>query len=174
MQIRIFHLTEGAKQAEGLAVIIDVFRAFSLACYLFQNGAKRIIPVADVEEAYRLKAQHPEYILIGERNERKLPGFDFGNSPTHIEHVSFKGKTIVHTTSAGTQGIVNARNAADILTEVLSMHQRLYDTLKPMSLRLFPWYVWDIRQLNLPMKIYSARNTFGMNWKGNILILTTW
>ncbi|NLI25270.1 MAG: 2-phosphosulfolactate phosphatase [Bacteroidales bacterium] len=116
MQIRILHLTEGAKQAEGLAVIIDVFRAFSLACYLFQNGAKRIIPVADVEEAYRLKAQHPEYILIGERNERKLPGFDFGNSPTHIEHVSFKGKTIVHTTSAGTQGIVNARNAADILT----------------------------------------------------------
>lgn len=116
MQIRILHLIEGAKQAEGLTIVIDVFRAFSLACYLFHNGAKKIIPVADVQEAYRLKSQHPVYLLIGERNERKLPGFDFGNSPTHIEYVSLKGKTIIHTTSAGTQGIVHARNAEDVLT----------------------------------------------------------
>lgn len=116
MQIRILHLTEGAKQAEGLTVVIDVFRAFSLACYLFHNGARKIIPLADVDEAYRLKKQHPEYVLIGERNERKLPGFDFGNSPAHVEHISFTGKTIIHTTSAGTQGIVNAQKAEEILT----------------------------------------------------------
>ena len=45
MTIQILHLIEGAKQAEGLAVIIDVFRAFSLEPYLFAAGAERIRPV---------------------------------------------------------------------------------------------------------------------------------
>ena len=35
MEIRILELIEGAKKAEGVTVIIDVFRAFSLECYLY-------------------------------------------------------------------------------------------------------------------------------------------
>ena len=45
MHIEICHLIEGARNAEGLAVIIDVFRAFSLECYLFAAGAGEIRPV---------------------------------------------------------------------------------------------------------------------------------
>ena len=45
-----------------------------------------------------------------------LEGFDYGNSPANIEHIDFTGKTIVHTTSAGTQGIANASYADEILT----------------------------------------------------------
>ena len=45
-----------------------------------------------------------------------MPGFDYGNSPSQIENIDFSGKTIVHTTSAGTQGIANASNADVILT----------------------------------------------------------
>lgn len=116
MKIKISHLIEGAKSATGLTVVIDVFRAFSLACYAFDRGAERIIPVGDIEIAYSLKESHPDYILIGERDEKKMPGFDFGNSPTHILNENFKGKTLVHTTSAGTQGLVNTKNAQEILT----------------------------------------------------------
>ena len=50
MQIEILHLIEGAKQAHGLVVIIDVFRAFSTACYAVRNGAAEIIPVGDGEK----------------------------------------------------------------------------------------------------------------------------
>ena len=39
MEIGIYHLLEGAGQAEGLTVIIDVFRAFSLECWLYAMGA---------------------------------------------------------------------------------------------------------------------------------------
>ena len=46
MHIEVLDLIEGAKQARGLTVIIDVFRAFSTACYVVQNGAREIIPVA--------------------------------------------------------------------------------------------------------------------------------
>ncbi len=45
-----------------------------------------------------------------------LEGFDYGNSPANIEHIDFTGKTVVHTTSAGTQGIANACYADEILT----------------------------------------------------------
>lgn len=116
MKINILHLVEGARKAQGTAVIIDVFRAFSLACYIFEKGAGRIIPVGDAERAYRLKGSHPDFVLVGERNNKKLPGFDYGNSPYEIRHADLSGKTIIHTTSAGTQGIVNAVKADEILT----------------------------------------------------------
>jgi 2-phosphosulfolactate phosphatase len=116
MEIRILEMIEGAKQAQGLAVIIDVFRAFTTECYVINNRAEKIIPVGDIQVAYRLKQEHPEYILMGERKGQIQPGFDYGNSPTQIEHIDFSGKTAVHTTSAGTQGIVNAQQASEIIT----------------------------------------------------------
>ncbi|HBL74954.1 MAG: hypothetical protein A2W90_06715 [Bacteroidetes bacterium GWF2_42_66] len=116
MTIEIFQLLEGAKRAEGLTVIIDVFRAFSTACYAFDNGASKIYPVGNIDLAYSLKERNPEYVLMGERFERKPEGFDFGNSPSHLLNVDLSGKTIVHTTSSGTQGIVNAVNAEEIIT----------------------------------------------------------
>ena len=115
-KIDILDFEAGARAARGIAVVIDVFRAFSVACYAFANGAERIIPVADIEEARRLKRVHPEFVTLGERHARKLEGFDFGNSPTHIEHEDFTGRTLVHTTHAGTQGLVNATQAAIVLT----------------------------------------------------------
>jgi len=116
MDIEILQLLEGARKARGLTVIIDVFRAFSTACYVFFNGAEKIIPVGDINLAYRLKGEHPDYLLMGERQERKPDGFDFGNSPLHLINTDLSGKTIVHTTSSGTQGITNAVNADEIIT----------------------------------------------------------
>lgn len=115
MNIRILQLIEGAKAARGLTVVIDVFRAYSLEAYLIANGAEKIIPVADVELAYKLKAENPDYILAGERHGKILPGFDMGNSPSEMLAVDVKGKTVVHTTSAGTQGIANATHADEII-----------------------------------------------------------
>ncbi len=116
MKVELLQMIDGAKQAKGLTVIIDVFRAFSLECYLMAAGAERLLPVGATETAYALKEQHPDYVLVGERHGVILPGFDFGNSPTQTEGVDFGGRTLVHTTSAGTQGIVNASGADEILT----------------------------------------------------------
>lgn len=116
MNIQILQLLDGAKAAKGLAVIIDVFRAFSTACYAFNAGANKIFPIGDIDLAYRLKEKNPDYILVGERNEQKPDGFDFGNSPSQLENGNLTGKTIVHTTSSGTQGIANAKNAEEIIT----------------------------------------------------------
>ncbi|MBN1415356.1 MAG: 2-phosphosulfolactate phosphatase [Bacteroidales bacterium] len=116
MRINTLQLFEGAKLSRGLAVIIDVFRAFSLACYLFDRGVEKVIPVGKSGHAFRLKASNPEFVLIGERNNKKIQGFDFGNSPFESRNYDFRGKTVVHTTSAGTQGLVSAVNATEIIT----------------------------------------------------------
>jgi 2-phosphosulfolactate phosphatase len=116
MTVEILQLLEGARKAQGLTVIIDVFRAFSTACYAYGNNIQRIYPVGDLEKAYQLKQQNPEYILVGERNEQKPEGFDFGNSPSQLLTGNLSGKTMVHTTSSGTQGIANATRAEEILT----------------------------------------------------------
>lgn len=116
MEIKILHLVEGAKNAEGCTVVIDVFRAFTVEAYLMKNNAKKLIPVGDKQLAYIYKEKDKNIVLIGERNGEILPGFDYGNSPSQIENVDFLGKTVVHTTSAGTQGIANAINAQEILT----------------------------------------------------------
>lgn len=116
MNIEILQLIEGAQKARGLTVIIDVFRAFSVECYAMAGGAKEILPVGDINEAYRMKEADPSCLLFGERGGKMCPGFDCGNSPSQIVKMDLQGKTIVHTTSAGTQGIANAVHADEILT----------------------------------------------------------
>ena len=116
MNIEIYRLIDGAKQADGTAVIIDVFRAFSMECWLYALGAKEIRPVGSIEDTFAWKKKDPDCVLVGERQGRKIEGCDLGNSPSSINPEVIRGKRIIHTTSAGTQGIVNAARADEILT----------------------------------------------------------
>jgi 2-phosphosulfolactate phosphatase len=116
MKIDILEFVEGARKAKGVAVIIDVFRAFSVGCYVYDAGAVRIVATDNVDEAFQLKREYKNSVLVGEREEKKIVGFDFGNSPTEILTADLSGKTVIHTTTAGTKGIVNAVNADIVLT----------------------------------------------------------
>ena len=116
MQIDVLDHVAGARDARGIAVVIDVFRAFTVAPHAFDAGAVRVLPVGEVEEARELGRRIPGAVLAGERNARRLPGFDAGNSPTEIRALDLRGKVLVHTTHAGTQGLVNARDADEVLT----------------------------------------------------------
>lgn len=116
MKIEIVEFIDGARKAKGIAVIIDVFRAFSVGCYAYDSGAARLIATEKVEDAFLLKKKYGNCVLAGERRERKIEGFDFGNSPSEIIKADLKGKTVIHTTSAGTQGLINASNADMVIT----------------------------------------------------------
>jgi 2-phosphosulfolactate phosphatase len=116
MQIHIRHYAAGAEAASGLAVVIDVFRAFTVACFAFSRGAKAIIAVRDVETAWQLRKKHPESLLVGERHAKKLEGFDYGNSPSELKDADLAGRLVVHTTHAGTQALAAATGASDVIT----------------------------------------------------------
>jgi len=115
MRIKRLSLLEGAEQAEGVAVIIDVLRAATTAAYALALGAERLIPTDSVEEALRLRRLHPSWLLMGERGGRRLEGFDLGNSPWELRNRSLKGRVIIHATSSGTRGLVHARRAEEVL-----------------------------------------------------------
>ena len=130
MDIQILHLLEGAKKARGMTVIIDVFRAFSLECYIYACGAERIIPVKTVEEAFAWRKKDPSCILAGERNGIMVEGFDYGNAPSQFQGLDLSGRTVIHTTSAGVQGLVNASKADVILTGSLVNARAIADYIK--------------------------------------------
>lgn len=139
MKIETVDFVEGAKSAQGVAVVIDVFRAFSVACYAFARGAEKILPVGEIDEAIAMKEKRPESVLVGERGGKKLEGFDFGNSPTEIQKADLSGKTIIFTTHAGTQGLVNVTGAAVILTGAFvnaSATARYIQSLSPETVTL--------------------------------------
>ena len=116
MNVQIKELITGAGEASGLTVIIDVFRAFSLECYMYGAGAGQIISLGSLEEARHQKALHPDAALVGERGGVMCEGFDCGNSPSQIRSIDLAGRLVIHTTSAGTQGVAAAVNADEIIT----------------------------------------------------------
>lgn len=114
-KIEILYGVEGAKNAKGIVVIIDVFRAASTAAYLLNKGVESIIPVSTKEEAFELKKENPDFILMGEEGGYKISGFELGNSPFDVNEYDLGGKTVVFRTTQGTQGIINAINADEII-----------------------------------------------------------
>lgn len=106
----------GAQAAKGLAVIIDVFRAFTCTPLLFSLGIEKSILVATPQEAFALKRDKNDALLLGEIGGVPIEGFDLGNSPSEIRRQDpslFKGRTVVQRTSAGVQGALAALTTAD-------------------------------------------------------------
>ncbi|MDJ0622604.1 MAG: 2-phosphosulfolactate phosphatase [Desulfocapsaceae bacterium] len=155
----------GANQARGVVVIIDVFRAFSVACYCFMRGVRAIYPVAEIDTALSLQKELPGAILIGERYGKKLPGFDFGNSPTEIKEVDLTGKTVVQTTHAGTQGVANAHQAEEILTGAFVNAKATADYIRKQSPKLV-----TLVRMGLNGKIPSDEDTLCAEYLESLLL----
>lgn len=130
MKIQKYYLLDGARQATGITVIIDVFRAFSVANYVFANGVGKIILVAEPETAFEYRKQNPKTILIGERGGKIIPEFDFGNSPSEVENVDFSSKTVLHTTTNGIQGVIHASRAREVITGSFTNAEAICNYLK--------------------------------------------
>ena len=95
----------------GAVVAIDVLRAFTTAAYAFGAGADAIYLVATVEEAIAFARSNPGTFEMGEESGRRPKGFHFSNSPAEISRTDLTGRTLVQRTSAGTQGVLAAKQA---------------------------------------------------------------
>ncbi len=95
------------------AVIIDVLRASTTIVTALNNGAKKIIPVEDMEAGYRIvqSMNVGDYLLAGEKNGVKIEGYHLGNSPAEYTEEAVKDKTIVLNTTNGTKTIKKAQLA---------------------------------------------------------------
>lgn len=119
MNIQILSLLPGARQACGVAVIVDVYRAFTSASVAFRQGACRIIMVDRPEQALALRDQGAGDLCLGEVDGIKVRGFDYGNSPWELSKVDLTGKTLIQSTGAGTRGVVGAAGAEAVFAAAL-------------------------------------------------------
>lgn len=104
-----------ADQAEGIVIVIDVIRAFTVAAWAFAGGASSLWLVRTVEEAHALRELDPQALLAGEIGGRLIPGFALNNSPHLMSQADVRGRRVIQRTGAGTQGAVAASNATHLL-----------------------------------------------------------
>ena len=93
-------------------VVVDILRATSCITTALGCGIKSIKPVSNLEECLALGNEG--YITAGERNGKKVDGFDLGNSPFGFMDEKLQGKKIAFTTTNGTQAI-NLSERADLV-----------------------------------------------------------
>ncbi len=97
-------------------VVIDVLRASSVMVTALANGANAFIPVSTVEEARQkaVKLHDEDILLCGERDTKTIDGFHLGNSPQTYTRSKVEGKTLIFTTSNGTQALNQLQEAAEV------------------------------------------------------------
>jgi len=91
--------------SDRVVVVIDVLRATSVMIHALSQGALEIIPVATVEEAFQMAKAFPRgaILLGGERESKKIQGFDLGNSPREYTAEKVRGRKLILTTTNGTK-----------------------------------------------------------------------
>lgn len=94
-------------------VIVDILRATSCMTTAFAHGIKNITPFASLDDCLAMKSQG--YFTSGERDGKKVEGFDLGNSPFEYMDVKLKGQKIAFTTTNGTQAIAKSIGAKEIV-----------------------------------------------------------
>jgi len=98
---------------QSLVVVVDILRATSCMTAGIANGANSITPFMDMEECMLMGAKG--YLTAGERNGKKIDGFDLGNSPFDYMQEFVKGRDIAVTTTNGTVAIEKAKLAKKVI-----------------------------------------------------------
>jgi 2-phosphosulfolactate phosphatase len=109
-------ITEPAVK-DRTVVVIDVLRACSTIAFAMSRGCERIVPVASVEAAMNLASSLEKKVTLlgGEREGKRIDGFDLGNSPLEYTADVVKGKAVVLATTNGTKAITMSQGAREIL-----------------------------------------------------------
>jgi 2-phosphosulfolactate phosphatase len=92
-------------------IVVDVIRATSTIAQALSSGYRRVLCVAEIEQARALRAELPDSVVGGERDAVRIEGFDVGASPR--EFLGPKAETLILSTTNGTRTIVTASERCD-------------------------------------------------------------
>jgi 2-phosphosulfolactate phosphatase len=125
---QLFNLFESKGK---VVVVVDILRATSVICTMFHNGVQKIIPVRDLDEARKKKEEG--YLVVAERDGRKLEFADFGNSPYYFTPDTVGGKTVVYSTTNGTNAITIGREAEGVIIASFLNFSAVLEYLKSLN-----------------------------------------
>lgn len=117
-----FEALRGRDLSASACVVFDVLRATTTMLTALANGAKAVIPVADIPAAVAWRQRRPDVLLAGERDGLRIRAdrsggvdFDLGNSPREFTSERVAGRVIVATTTNGTRALKACAGAAAVL-----------------------------------------------------------
>ncbi len=118
--------------ANHVTVAIDLLRATTAICAAFQAGCSEVVPLDSLEalEPYR----HQGYAIAAERGGKKLPGSDYGNSPTEYMSLDMRGVRLAYSTTNGTVSILRGADAEMTLCGSFSNLDALCHRLEEVGL----------------------------------------
>lgn len=101
------------KTDDRTVVVVDILRATSCMTTAFAHGIQSITPFASLEDCLAMK--NHGYFTSGERDGKKVDGFDLGNSPFEYMDKTLRGERIAFTTTNGTKAIAKSIGAREIV-----------------------------------------------------------
>src|SRR5215207_2825443 len=107
--------------AGATAVVIDVFMATTTLLTILENGAKRVYPVASLEEADEVRAKLDTASVLrgGEQDAARIEGYDHGPFPDEYAPEVVRNKDVIFVTTNGTRAIADAAPADRVLLGTL-------------------------------------------------------
>jgi len=96
-----------------LVVVVDILRATTIITTMFKNGLYKLLPVKNLDEAKAYKEKG--FMVAAERNGKKLDFADFNNSPYVFTPEIVKGKTLVYSSTNGTNTIDSVKSAKKVV-----------------------------------------------------------
>ncbi len=141
MNVEVFltsnNVTEQDVQ-DRVVVVVDVLRTSTTIASALKNGARAVVPAADMGEAsgLALALDPASYLLGGERGGRTIEGYRFGNSPHEYRTDVVAGKTLILNTTNGTPAIRRSRSAAHLLVGAFVNADQVVDFLRDRNMDL--------------------------------------
>src|ERR1700680_2154802 len=88
LPVDVIHATGlgGARQARGIAVVVDVLRSFSVSAYALAGGARECRLVTTIDEARSLAESVPGALLSAEEGALPGAGIAISKSPAPLNH----------------------------------------------------------------------------------------
>lgn len=116
-------------------VVIDVLRACSTIATALNNGARSVVPVADMAQAGKIASNldQQSYLLGGERDGINIEGYHLGNSPLEYTASTVAGRTIILNTTNGTVAIAGARAAEHLIIGTFLNAGRVVDFVREVG-----------------------------------------
>ncbi|HIM33423.1 MAG TPA: 2-phosphosulfolactate phosphatase, partial [Candidatus Poseidoniales archaeon] len=99
---------EAAAARGDATVIIDVIRASTTYATALAGGAERIVPCASRAHLEEVRQRYPEALRSGERECKRIEGYDLGSSPTEMAAADLRGRTLLSSTTNGSRMVVAA------------------------------------------------------------------
>jgi 2-phosphosulfolactate phosphatase len=117
---------------ERTAVAVDVLRTGTCVAAAIHNGARAVVPAESIEEALRISnsSGRDGALVCGERQGARIEGFDLGNSPAEFKSEVVHGRTIVMTTTNGTQTLTAMAGAGVVYIAALVNLSRIVAALR--------------------------------------------